>query len=160
MQQLHSESHQISCRADPCTILQVRGCQTMASDTPRAGVFAVRGLHMETVVERMFHTETEEERRWVTSTAIFFIPTHFHLHLPSAASFLNEESSSFPQFLVASNRVCEGQSAGRGAAEGVGQPQSRQEGQFHHHHHHYLHLILHDCNFHYKQHEILIAPSP
>ena len=48
---------------DPFTLLQVRGCQTMASDTPRPGVFAVRGLHMDTVVERMFHTETEEERR-------------------------------------------------------------------------------------------------
>lgn len=45
-----------------CNNFTVRGCQTMASDTPRPGVFAVRGLHMDTVVERMFHTETEEER--------------------------------------------------------------------------------------------------
>ena len=35
----------------------------MTSDLPRPGVFAVRGLHMDTVVERMFHTETEEDRK-------------------------------------------------------------------------------------------------
>jgi len=46
-----------------CNNFTVRGCQTMTSDLPRPGVFAVRGLHMDTVVERMFHTETEEERK-------------------------------------------------------------------------------------------------
>merc|ERR1711988_1838055 len=46
-----------------CNNFTVWGCQTMTSDLPRPGVFAVRGLHMDTVVERMFHTETEEERK-------------------------------------------------------------------------------------------------
>ena len=35
----------------------------MVSDMPKSNVFAVRGLHMDTVVERMFHTETDEDRR-------------------------------------------------------------------------------------------------
>jgi RAC serine/threonine-protein kinase len=49
--------------ASMCNNFTVRGCQTMVSDVPRPGAFAVRGLHMDTVVERMFHTEAEEERR-------------------------------------------------------------------------------------------------
>ena len=38
----------------------------MTSESPRPCVFALRGLYMNTVVERIFHTETEEDRaEWI-----------------------------------------------------------------------------------------------
>ena len=45
--------------SDPCNNFTVRGCQTMTSESPKPYGFALRGLYMETVVERIFHTETE-----------------------------------------------------------------------------------------------------
>jgi len=48
--------------ASMCNKFTVRGCQTRVSDLPRPGVFALRGLHEDTVVERMFHCETEQQR--------------------------------------------------------------------------------------------------
>jgi len=45
-----------------CNKFTVLGCQTRVSDIPRHGVFALRGLHHDTVIERMFHCETEQQR--------------------------------------------------------------------------------------------------
>ena len=46
--------------------LVFQDCQTMTSESPRPCVFALRGLYMNTVVERIFHTETEEDRaEWI-----------------------------------------------------------------------------------------------
>jgi len=51
---------------EPCNNFTVKSCQTMSSDQPKPCAFALRGLYMETVVERMFHTETESERNdWI-----------------------------------------------------------------------------------------------
>ena len=52
----------------PCNNFTVKDCQTMMSETPRPCGFALRGLYMETVVERIFHTETEADRaEWIRS---------------------------------------------------------------------------------------------
>lgn len=51
---------------EPCNNFTVKSCQTMVSDQPKPFAFALRGLYMETVVERMFHTENETDRNdWI-----------------------------------------------------------------------------------------------
>jgi len=53
---------------EPCNNFTVKGCQTMISDQVKPFAFALRGLYMETVVERMFHTDNETERdEWIKS---------------------------------------------------------------------------------------------
>lgn len=49
-------------QTEVCNNFTVKGCQTLVSDLYRQGAFALRGLYMDTVVERMFHTEKEMER--------------------------------------------------------------------------------------------------
>ena len=52
----------------PCNNFTVKDCQTMVSESPKPCGFALRGLYMETVVERIFHTETEPDRAdWIRS---------------------------------------------------------------------------------------------
>merc|ERR1719436_137082 len=52
--------------SEPCNNFTVRGCQTMSSESPKPFGFALRGLYMETVVERIFHTETDSNRaEWI-----------------------------------------------------------------------------------------------
>merc|ERR1712113_501796 len=52
--------------SDPCNNFTVRGCQTMTSESPKPCGFALRGLYMDTVVERIFHTETDTNRtEWI-----------------------------------------------------------------------------------------------
>ena len=40
----------------------VKNCEIILTDRPRKFVFIIRGLHLTTVVERTFHTDSEEER--------------------------------------------------------------------------------------------------
>jgi len=60
-----------SSQADPgeaCNNFTVRECQTMLSDSPKPFGFSLRGLYEETVVERIFHTETDSDRtEWIRS---------------------------------------------------------------------------------------------
>jgi len=54
--------------SEPCNNFTVRGCQTMSSESPKPFGFALRGLYMETVVERIFHTESDSDRTdWIRS---------------------------------------------------------------------------------------------
>merc|ERR1711936_320045 len=54
--------------SEPCNNFTVRGCQTMKSESPKPCGFALRGLYMETVVERIFHTESDSDRTdWIKS---------------------------------------------------------------------------------------------
>jgi len=56
----------ISDPGEPCNNFTVKDCQTMTSESPKPCGFALRGLYMNTVVERIFHTETEEDRaEWI-----------------------------------------------------------------------------------------------
>jgi len=51
-----------------CNNFTVKGCQTMVADQPKPCAFALRGLYMETIVERMFHTENETDRTdWINN---------------------------------------------------------------------------------------------
>jgi len=51
---------------EACNNFTVRECQTMLSDSPKPFGFSLRGLYEETVVERIFHTETESDRsEWI-----------------------------------------------------------------------------------------------
>lgn len=46
----------------------VRNCDIMTVDKPKPYTFLMRGLHQSSVVERMFHVKTSQERdEWVTS---------------------------------------------------------------------------------------------
>ena len=52
--------------SDACNNFTVRGCQTMTSESPKPFGFALRGLYMDTVVERIFHTESDSNRtEWI-----------------------------------------------------------------------------------------------
>ncbi len=51
---------------EPSNNFTVRGCQIMSVDRPRPFTFIIRGLQWTTVIERMFHVETEIDRQaWV-----------------------------------------------------------------------------------------------
>ena len=51
-----------------CIILVSVGCQIMQAERPKPNTFLIRGLQMTTVVERMFHVETSQERFRQTTT--------------------------------------------------------------------------------------------
>ncbi|XP_063703591.1 RAC serine/threonine-protein kinase-like [Culicoides brevitarsis] len=52
--------------AEPTNNFTVRDCQIMSFDRPRPFTFIIRGLQWTTVIERMFHVESERERlEWV-----------------------------------------------------------------------------------------------
>ncbi|XP_064624162.1 RAC-beta serine/threonine-protein kinase A-like isoform X2 [Lineus longissimus] len=52
--------------SDPLNDFTVRDCQLMRQEKPRPNTFVVRGLMWTTVVERMFHVDTPEEREeWI-----------------------------------------------------------------------------------------------
>ena len=40
----------------------VKNCEIILTDRPKKFTFIIRGLHLTTVVERTFHTESEDER--------------------------------------------------------------------------------------------------
>lgn len=51
---------------EPSNNFTVKGCQLMRFDKPRPNTFIIRGLHMTTVVERMFAVDAPEEREeWI-----------------------------------------------------------------------------------------------
>jgi RAC serine/threonine-protein kinase len=53
---------------DPLNNFTVKGCQIMSTDRPKPFTFIIRGLQWTTVIERMFHVETEREREeWVAA---------------------------------------------------------------------------------------------
>lgn len=53
-------------QTEPSNNFTVRGCQIMSVDRPRPFTFIIRGLQWTTVIERMFHVETENDRvGWV-----------------------------------------------------------------------------------------------
>merc|ERR1712109_282272 len=46
----------------------VKNCEIILTDRPKKNVFIIRGLHLTTVVERTFHTDSEAERHeWVNA---------------------------------------------------------------------------------------------
>lgn len=46
----------------------VKNCEIILTDRPKKFTFIIRGLHLTTVVERTFHTESEDERQsWVNA---------------------------------------------------------------------------------------------
>lgn len=47
---------------DPLNNFTVKGCQIMSTDKPKPYTFIIRGLQWTTVIERMFHVESEHER--------------------------------------------------------------------------------------------------
>ncbi len=47
---------------DPLNNFTVKGCQIMSIDRPKPYTFIIRGLQWTTVIERMFHVESEKER--------------------------------------------------------------------------------------------------
>jgi len=52
---------------DPLNNFTVKNCQIIKSNRPRAFTFYIRGLHMTTVVERIFCVESEEDRcLWIS----------------------------------------------------------------------------------------------
>ncbi|XP_023331710.1 RAC-alpha serine/threonine-protein kinase [Eurytemora carolleeae] len=52
--------------SDPLNNFTVKGCQIMQAERPKPNTFLIRGLQMTTVVERMFHVETPQERKeWI-----------------------------------------------------------------------------------------------
>lgn len=54
--------------SDPLNNFTVKGCQIMPVDRPKPFTFIIRGLQWTTVIERMFHVETEREREeWVAA---------------------------------------------------------------------------------------------
>lgn len=54
--------------SDPLNNFTVKGCQIMSTDRPKPYTFIIRGLQWTTVIERMFHVETAEEReKWVAA---------------------------------------------------------------------------------------------
>ena len=56
----------ISEPGEPCNNFTVKDCQTMMSESPKPCGFALRGLYMDTVVERIFHTESDMDRSdWI-----------------------------------------------------------------------------------------------
>ena len=56
----------VSTEQEPCNNFTVKDCQTMTTESPKPCSFALRGLYMETVVERIFHTESESDRAdWI-----------------------------------------------------------------------------------------------
>lgn len=53
-------------QTEPSNNFTVRGCQIMSVDRPRPFTFIIRVLQWTTVIERMFHVETEHDRQiWV-----------------------------------------------------------------------------------------------
>ncbi|XP_017772202.1 PREDICTED: RAC serine/threonine-protein kinase isoform X2 [Nicrophorus vespilloides] len=51
---------------EPLNNFTVKDCQIMSVDRPKPYTFIIRGLQWTTVIERMFHVETEKEREeWV-----------------------------------------------------------------------------------------------
>lgn len=46
----------------PLNNFTVKGCQIMSVDRPKPYTFIIRGLQWTTVIERMFHVESEKER--------------------------------------------------------------------------------------------------
>merc|ERR1711913_22436 len=47
---------------DPLNNFTVKGCQIMTAEKPKPFTFFIRGLQMTTVVERMFHVDSAQER--------------------------------------------------------------------------------------------------
>ncbi|XP_063700504.1 RAC serine/threonine-protein kinase-like [Culicoides brevitarsis] len=55
-----------SMQAEPTNNFTVKDCQIMSMDRPKPYTFIIRGLQWTTVIERMFHVESEKERLgWV-----------------------------------------------------------------------------------------------
>ena len=50
----------------------VKNCEIILTDRPRKFVFIIRGLHLTTVVERTFHTDSEDERLEKRPKSTFF----------------------------------------------------------------------------------------
>ena len=48
--------------SDPLNNFTVRGCQILKIERPKPCSFIIRGLQWTTVIERMFHVETDKER--------------------------------------------------------------------------------------------------
>ena len=68
--------------SEPLNNFTVRRCQIIKSETPKAFVFIIRGLQWTTVIERMFHADSDEEREeWVN-------------HIEEVARKLSEEEGS------------------------------------------------------------------
>jgi RAC serine/threonine-protein kinase len=56
----------LTTNAEPTNNFTVKGCQIMSVDRPRPFTFIIRGLQWASVIERMFHVESEKERQeWV-----------------------------------------------------------------------------------------------
>jgi len=52
--------------SEPCNNFTVKGCQIMTAEKPKPNTFLIRGLQMTTVVERMFHVDTAQQRKeWI-----------------------------------------------------------------------------------------------
>ncbi|XP_030750712.1 RAC serine/threonine-protein kinase [Sitophilus oryzae] len=52
--------------SDPLNNFTVKGCKIMTTDRPKPNTFIIRGLQWTTVIERMFHVDTPQEReQWV-----------------------------------------------------------------------------------------------
>lgn len=55
-----------SAPAERLNNFTVKDCQIMSMDRPKPYTFIIRGLQLTTVIERMFHVETDRERQeWV-----------------------------------------------------------------------------------------------
>ena len=50
----------------------VKNCEIILTDRPKKNVFIIRGLHLTTVVERTFHTDSEAERWEIVQTCYTF----------------------------------------------------------------------------------------
>jgi len=57
-----NKPNQVTDLNDPLNNFTVKNCQIIKSNRPRPFTFYIRGLHLYTVVERIFSVETEEER--------------------------------------------------------------------------------------------------
>ena len=68
----------------------VKNCEIILTDRPKKNVFIIRGLHLTTVVERTFHTDSEAERWEIHSS-----PTiHFHYYKKDPKNFIESRSPS------------------------------------------------------------------
>ena len=77
----------------------VKNCEIILTDRPKKNVFIIRGLHLTTVVERTFHTDSEAERWEIHSS-----PTiHFHYYKKDPKNFIESilvTASAMPTALI------------------------------------------------------------
>ncbi|XP_018326395.1 RAC serine/threonine-protein kinase isoform X1 [Agrilus planipennis] len=58
----------INSLGDPLNNFTVKGCQIMSTDKPKPFTFILRGLQWTTVIERMFHVDSDKEREeWMAA---------------------------------------------------------------------------------------------